>query len=75
MIKQRKNITVRSVPSLKSRLINHDIFLLGFQADEGLKIKVEPGLFEYKRWHAAKGLAPFMTPAELHNAGFNVDLE
>ncbi|CAH2250908.1 jg10249 [Pararge aegeria aegeria] len=50
-------------------------FLQGLQADPSVKIKVEPGLFEYKGWHLAKGLAPFMTPAELHAAGYNVDLE
>ncbi|XP_034833907.2 ecdysteroid-phosphate phosphatase isoform X2 [Maniola hyperantus] len=50
-------------------------FLKGLQADPSLKIKVEPGLFEYKGWHAAKGMAPFMTPEELHKAGYNVDLE
>ncbi|XP_045776612.1 ecdysteroid-phosphate phosphatase isoform X2 [Maniola jurtina] len=50
-------------------------FLQGLQADPSLKIRVEPGLFEYKGWHAAKGLAPFMTPKELHKAGYNVDLE
>ncbi|CAB3248894.1 unnamed protein product [Arctia plantaginis] len=48
-------------------------FLEGLQADPSVKIKVEPGLFEYKMWHV-KGMAPFMTPLELHNAGYNVDL-
>ncbi|XP_041969127.1 ecdysteroid-phosphate phosphatase isoform X2 [Aricia agestis] len=48
--------------------------LKGLQADPSVKIRVEPGIFEYKKWYAAKGLAPFMTPQELHNAGYNVDL-
>ncbi|KAI8425222.1 hypothetical protein MSG28_007030 [Choristoneura fumiferana] len=43
--------------------------------DPSLKVKVDPGLFEYKNWYAAKGMAPFMTPHELHKAGYNVDLE
>ncbi|XP_059053161.1 ecdysteroid-phosphate phosphatase [Achroia grisella] len=47
--------------------------LRGLQ-DPSVKIRVEPGLFEYKGWHATKGLAPFMTPLELHKAGYNVDL-
>ncbi|KAM3962540.1 ecdysteroid phosphate phosphatase [Aphomia sociella] len=47
--------------------------LQGLQ-DPSVKIRVEPGLFEYKLWHVAKGLAPFMTPLELHKAGYNVDL-
>ncbi|XP_038206710.1 protein UBASH3A homolog isoform X1 [Zerene cesonia] len=48
--------------------------LLGLQADPSVKIRVEPGLFEYKMWHLAKGMAPFMTPMEMHKAGLNVDL-
>ncbi|XP_063387208.1 ecdysteroid-phosphate phosphatase [Cydia fagiglandana] len=47
--------------------------LEGYQ-DPSLKVKVEPGLFEYKNWHLPKGMAPFMTPQELHKAGINVDL-
>ncbi|XP_030034053.2 protein UBASH3A homolog isoform X2 [Manduca sexta] len=49
-------------------------FLIGLQGDPSVKIKVEPGLFEYKMWHMAKGMAPFMTPLELHKAGYNIDL-
>ncbi|CAG9106087.1 unnamed protein product [Plutella xylostella] len=50
-------------------------FLEGMQADPSVKIRVEPGLFEYKMWHLSKGpMPPFMTPLELHKAGFNVDL-
>ncbi|XP_072930016.1 ecdysteroid-phosphate phosphatase [Epargyreus clarus] len=49
--------------------------LEGMQADPSIKIKVEPGLFECKMWHMAKGMAPFMTPLELHVAGYNVDLK
>lgn len=47
----------------------------GLQADPPVKIRVEPGLFEFKLWHMTKGLAPFMTPEEFHKAGYNVDLE
>nr|ALL42055.1 ecdysteroid-phosphate phosphatase [Antheraea pernyi] len=49
-------------------------FLEGLQADNTVKVKVDPGLFEYKMWHLIKGMAPFMTPLELHKAGYNVDL-
>ncbi|KAF9414333.1 hypothetical protein HW555_007730 [Spodoptera exigua] len=49
-------------------------FLEGLQADPSVKIRVDPGLFEYKMWHMAKGMAPFMTPMELYKAGLNVDL-
>ncbi|XP_026734892.1 ubiquitin-associated and SH3 domain-containing protein B isoform X2 [Trichoplusia ni] len=50
-------------------------FLEGLQADPSVKVKVEPGLFEYKMWHLAKGMAPFMTPIELYKYGLNVDLQ
>ncbi|XP_047033703.1 protein UBASH3A homolog isoform X1 [Helicoverpa zea] len=50
-------------------------FLEGLQAGPSVKIRVDPGLFEYKMWHMAKGMAPFMTPEELHKAGLNVDLQ
>lgn len=49
-------------------------FLEGLQSDPSIKIKVEPGLFEYKNWHLGPGLAPFMTNVELYKAGLNVDL-
>ncbi|KAL4702278.1 hypothetical protein ACJJTC_018592 [Scirpophaga incertulas] len=49
--------------------------LTGLQADPSVKVKVEPGLFEFKMWHLVKGMAPFMTPLELHTAGYNVDLD
>ncbi|XP_022817488.1 protein UBASH3A homolog isoform X2 [Spodoptera litura] len=49
-------------------------FLEGLQADPSVKIRVDPGLFEYKMWHMAKGMAPFMTPMEMYKAGLNVDL-
>ncbi|KAL4703267.1 hypothetical protein ACJJTC_009242 [Scirpophaga incertulas] len=49
--------------------------LKGLQADPSVKVKVEPGLFEFKMWHLVKGMAPFMTPLELHTAGYNVDLD
>ncbi|KAJ8713917.1 hypothetical protein PYW08_007537 [Mythimna loreyi] len=48
-------------------------FLEGLQ-DPSVKVRVEPGLFEFKMWHLAKGMAPFMTPLELYKAGLNVDL-
>ncbi|XP_047994304.1 ecdysteroid-phosphate phosphatase isoform X3 [Leguminivora glycinivorella] len=48
--------------------------LEGYQ-NPSLKVKVEPGLFEFKNWYLSKGgMAPFMTPQELHKTGLNVDL-
>ncbi|XP_026315110.1 protein UBASH3A homolog isoform X3 [Hyposmocoma kahamanoa] len=49
-------------------------FLEGHRAHDTVKIKVEPGLFEYKMWHESKGLAPFMTPKEFYLGGYNVDI-
>ncbi|XP_013139818.1 PREDICTED: protein UBASH3A homolog isoform X1 [Papilio polytes] len=50
-------------------------FLEGLQPETPVKIKVEPGLFEFKHWYMPGGMAPFMTPKELHKAGYNVDLK
>lgn len=49
-------------------------FLEGLEADPSIKIRVEPGLFEYKMWHP-KGLAPFMTHNEFIESGCNVDTD
>ncbi|KAJ0173734.1 hypothetical protein K1T71_010883 [Dendrolimus kikuchii] len=50
--------------------------LEGLQADPSVKIRVEPGIFEYKMWYMDNGaLMTFMTPLELHKAGYNIDLD
>ncbi|CAH0728288.1 unnamed protein product, partial [Brenthis ino] len=64
---------VYASPSLRCVETAHNL-LQGFRSDPSLKVRIEPGLFEYKMWHAAKGMGPFMTPMELHKAGYNVDL-
>nr|XP_045006937.1 ubiquitin-associated and SH3 domain-containing protein A isoform X2 [Jaculus jaculus] len=38
-----------------------------------LKIKVEPGIFEWTKWEASKSTPTFMTLEELKEANFNVD--
>lgn len=53
---------------------NNDL-ISGLRPSEPVKIKVEPGLFEYKMWHESRGLAPFMTPREFYLGGYNVDLK
>ncbi|CAH2045657.1 unnamed protein product, partial [Iphiclides podalirius] len=50
-------------------------FLEGLQPDPSVKIKVEPGLFEFKQWYIPSGIAPFMTLRELRKAGYNVDMK
>lgn len=38
-----------------------------------LKIRVEPGIFEWMKWEASKSAPTFMTREELKEASFNVD--
>lgn len=40
-----------------------------------LKIRVEPGIFEWMKWEASKTTPAFMTLEELKEANFNVDPE
>lgn len=41
--------------------------------EKTMKIRVEPGIFEWTKWEAGKASPTFMTLAELREAGFNVD--
>ncbi|XP_012882864.1 PREDICTED: ubiquitin-associated and SH3 domain-containing protein A isoform X2 [Dipodomys ordii] len=40
-----------------------------------LKIRVEPGIFEWTKWEASKTTPAFMTLEELRDANFNVDAD
>ncbi|KAM4889006.1 ubiquitin-associated and SH3 domain-containing protein A [Thomomys bottae] len=40
-----------------------------------LKIRVEPGIFEWTKWEASKTIPTFMTLEELREANFNVDTD
>jgi ubiquitin-associated SH3 domain-containing protein len=51
-----------------------DGFLRGCGKRDDIKIKVEPGLFEWSMWYA-EGLPEWMPPAELAAAGYNIDLD
>lgn len=68
-------IMMKMTCTLRPQLTHTFWTIIGLQADPSVKIKVEPGLFEYKMWHMSKGMAPFMTPLELYKHGLNVDLE
>lgn len=41
--------------------------------EKKMKIRVEPGIFEWMKWEASKSTPAFMTRQELKEASFNVD--
>ncbi|XP_037380800.1 ubiquitin-associated and SH3 domain-containing protein A [Talpa occidentalis] len=43
--------------------------------EKKMKIRVEPGLFEWTKWEAGRTAPALMTPEELKEAGFNVSTE
>ncbi|NXK39229.1 UBS3A protein, partial [Piprites chloris] len=47
--------------------------LQGLKLNQKVKIRVEPGLFEWTKWEASKVIPNFMTVAELAEASYNVD--
>nr|XP_970192.2 PREDICTED: protein UBASH3A homolog isoform X1 [Tribolium castaneum] len=51
-----------------------DALLKGYNKRDEIKIKIEPGLFEWMAWYP-DGLPDWMTPAELAAAGYNIDLD
>uniref|UniRef100_A0A8C8SHP5 Ubiquitin-associated and SH3 domain-containing protein A n=1 Tax=Pelusios castaneus TaxID=367368 RepID=A0A8C8SHP5_9SAUR len=47
--------------------------LEGLKLEQKIKIKVEPGLFEWTKWEASKIIPSFMSLTELAEATYNVD--
>ncbi|POI33089.1 hypothetical protein CIB84_003160, partial [Bambusicola thoracicus] len=47
--------------------------LVGLKLDQKVKIRVEPGLFEWTKWEASKAIPNFMTLTELTEASYNID--
>ncbi|NWR78717.1 UBS3A protein, partial [Centropus unirufus] len=47
--------------------------LQGLKLDQKVKIRVEPGLFEWTKWEASKVIPNFMTMTELVEASYQVD--
>uniref|UniRef100_A0A8C9FMH3 SH3 domain-containing protein n=1 Tax=Pavo cristatus TaxID=9049 RepID=A0A8C9FMH3_PAVCR len=47
--------------------------LQGLKLDQKVKIRVEPGLFEWTKWEASRVIPNFMTLTELTEASYNID--
>ncbi|KAM9390461.1 ubiquitin-associated and SH3 domain-containing protein A [Phaethornis superciliosus] len=47
--------------------------LRGLKLDDKIKIRVEPGLFEWTKWEASKVIPDFMTMRELAEASYKID--
>ncbi|NXA11367.1 UBS3A protein, partial [Sapayoa aenigma] len=47
--------------------------LQGLKLNQKIKIRVEPGLFEWTKWEASKVIPNFMTVAELAEASYSID--
>ncbi|XP_072558105.1 ubiquitin-associated and SH3 domain-containing protein B [Paramormyrops kingsleyae] len=63
---------VYSSPSLRCVQTAHSI-LRGLQQDGKLKIRVEPGLFEWTKWVSGTSLPAWIPPADLVAANLSVD--
>lgn len=48
-------------------------FFSGLKLDQKVKIRVEPGLFEWTKWEANKAIPNFMTLTELTEASYKID--
>ncbi|XP_006768012.1 PREDICTED: ubiquitin-associated and SH3 domain-containing protein B [Myotis davidii] len=59
-------------PSLRCVQTAHNI-LKGLQQENHLKIRVEPGLFEWTKWVAGNTLPAWIPPSELAAANLSVD--
>uniref|UniRef100_A0A8C4UNU4 Ubiquitin associated and SH3 domain containing A n=1 Tax=Falco tinnunculus TaxID=100819 RepID=A0A8C4UNU4_FALTI len=47
--------------------------LQGLKLDQKIKIRVEPGLFEWTKWETSKVIPNFMTVTELAEASYRID--
>ncbi|KAI6079482.1 Ubiquitin associated and SH3 domain-containing protein A [Aix galericulata] len=63
---------VYSSPALRCVQTAH-LVLQGLKLDQKVKIRVEPGLFEWTKWEANKAIPNFMTLTELTEASYKID--
>ncbi|XP_072548242.1 ubiquitin associated and SH3 domain containing Bb [Salminus brasiliensis] len=63
---------IYSSPSLRCVQTAHEI-LKGMQLDGKLRIRVEPGLFEWTKWVSGSSLPAWITPTDLAAANLSVD--
>ncbi|NXR53114.1 UBS3A protein, partial [Hippolais icterina] len=47
--------------------------LQGLKLNQKVRIRVEPGLFDWTKWEASRAIPNFMTVAELVEASYNID--
>ncbi|NXG75995.1 UBS3A protein, partial [Baryphthengus martii] len=47
--------------------------LQGLKLDQKVKIRVEPGLFEWTKWETNRGIPSFMTVTEMAEASYKID--
>nr|XP_021396006.1 ubiquitin-associated and SH3 domain-containing protein A isoform X1 [Lonchura striata domestica] len=47
--------------------------LQGLKLNQKIRIRVEPGLFEWTKWEASRAIPNFMTVAELVEASYDID--
>lgn len=49
------------------------LVLAGLKLNQKVRIRVEPGLFEWTKWEASRAIPKFMTVAELLEASYDID--
>ncbi|NXS21832.1 UBS3A protein, partial [Mystacornis crossleyi] len=70
-----QEVTVSSVyssPALRCLQTAQHV-LQGLKLNQKVKIRVEPGLFEWTKWEASRAIPNFLTVAELVEASYDID--
>ncbi|NXX66140.1 UBS3A protein, partial [Spizella passerina] len=70
-----QEVTVSSVyssPALRCVQTAQHV-LQGLKLNQKVRIRVEPGLFEWTKWEASRAIPKFMTVAELVEASYDID--
>uniref|UniRef100_A0A674JGX0 Ubiquitin associated and SH3 domain containing A n=1 Tax=Terrapene triunguis TaxID=2587831 RepID=A0A674JGX0_9SAUR len=70
---------LRCIQTAKLKVLNAPflflnlLFIAGLKLEQKIKIRVEPGLFEWTKWEANKIIPSFMALTELTEATYNID--